>query len=85
MRIKMNWPAPEHMRFANGAFDTSVGKQITLNLPDGSHVPATIAAVDNTPERAVFEFDVTDPEGCVVLSAYVATGGVDNLTIVQET
>lgn len=86
MIVRLTWPAEPHTRYAQSAFDAQIGRKIKLNVgpdPGGVRVPAILlsAKVDNAGSGVEFEFDVTDPAACVILSAYVATGAVNNITI----
>jgi len=83
----MSWPAEPHTRYAQSAFDAQIGKLIKLNVEGIDQAfPAMLAAasVGSDGRGAEFEFEIVDPAACVVLSAYVATGAVNNLSIVDE-
>lgn len=87
MKIRLTWPAEPHTRYAQSAFDAQVGKLIKLNVEGiDTPFPAILraATVGENGHAAEFEFEIEDPAACVVLSAYVATGAVNNLSIVND-
>lgn len=87
MKISLTWPAQPHTRYAQTAFDAQIGKRIKLNVEGlGARMPCTLlsAVVDQETNAVEFTFEIEDPAACVVLSAYVATGAVNNLSIVDD-
>lgn len=87
MKIRLTWPAEPHTRYAQSAFDDQIGKPIKLNVEGlDTYVPCTLlsAVVDQGTNAVEFEFEIEDPAACVVLSAYVATGATNNLSISDE-
>jgi hypothetical protein len=87
MKIRLTWPPEPHTRYAQDGFDANIGKRIKLNVEGiDTAFPAVLVAanVGEDGKGAEFEFEITDPAACVVLSAYVATGAVNNLSIVSD-
>ena len=82
MKFTMNWPAPEHSRFASNAFERSIGKPIAVRVADQLTVQATLVAADCTPDNAVFTLQVDDPESAHELATLLSPG-LDWFSIVE--
>jgi hypothetical protein len=60
--VTFHWPAGEHERFAPGAFDGMVGKQVTMPVTGGGRMVGEAIAVSVDPDGAGVDVTVDLPE-----------------------